>query len=82
MLRVWRIFNYAQAGMAAALIPFLGGPAGSLWVLYLTYKGLRGGFAMSGGRAAGVLALSLFFQTMLLVLLLLGVIGLPRLLLR
>jgi hypothetical protein len=81
-LRVWRIFNYAQAGMAAALIPFLGGPAGSLWVLYLTYKGIREVFAMSGGRAAGVLGLSVLFQAMLLGLLMLGAIGLPRLLLR
>ncbi len=75
-LPVWRIFAYAQAGMVLGFVPVVGGAVGSLWVLYLTYKGLRAVFALSGPRAAGAVVVSLFLQTLLLGLFVVGLLGL------
>jgi hypothetical protein len=68
-LTAWRIISYAQGGMVLGLLPFLGGTLGGLWVLILTLKGVQGGLGLSGGRALGALALSLFLQTLVLVVL-------------
>lgn len=64
----WRIFNYAQGAMTVALIPFFGGPLGALWVLYLTYQGVKMVFGISALRALGALAISLVLQAFLLIL--------------
>jgi hypothetical protein len=81
---IWRITGYAQAGMAAALVPLLGGLAAGVWVLYLTYKGLKTVFGLSRGRAWGTLLLFLLLEmTAVLVLTgcLLGFLGLMWLML-
>jgi hypothetical protein len=75
---IWRITGYAQSGMAAAAIPFLGGLAAGVWVVYLTYKGIKTVFGLSTGRAWGTLAVFLVLEmTALLVLagFLLGFLG-------
>jgi hypothetical protein len=77
---VWRIFNYAQGGMVLALLPFLGGPLGALWVLVLTVKGAKTVFDLSTWRALGALAVSLVLQTLILVILLGILTGLTGLL--
>ena len=68
-LTAWRITGYAQGGMVLGLLPFLGGPLGGLWVLILTLKGVQAVLGLSGGRALGALGLSLFLQTLVLVVL-------------
>lgn len=67
---VWRLFCYAQAAMAAALLPVLGGPAAGVWMLYLIFRGVQGGLQVSAGRALGALLLSLLLQTLMLAVLL------------
>ena len=71
-----RVIGYAQAGLVAALIPFLGGPLAILWVLGLTYWGAKTVFGLSWGRALGALAISLALQALCLLLVLGGLLGL------
>ncbi|MBM4275836.1 MAG: YIP1 family protein [Deltaproteobacteria bacterium] len=76
---VWRIISYSQAGMAAALVPLLGGLVAPVWVIYLIYKGIKTAFGLSTGRALGTLAIFVFLEGMALFLLmgsLLGFLGL------
>jgi hypothetical protein len=68
-LTAWQIIGYAQGGMVLGLLPILGGPLGGLWVLILTLKGVQAVLGLSAGRALGALALSLFLQTLVLVVL-------------
>jgi hypothetical protein len=75
-LPVWRLFCYAQAAMAAALLPVLGGPVAGVWMLYLVFRGVKQGFQMTGGRALGALLLSLLLQALGLALLLASLLGL------
>jgi hypothetical protein len=72
----WRIFCYAQAGMALGLIPFFGLLVAGIWVLALMYCGVRQVYGISAGGALGALALSLGLQILLALTLLLGLVGL------
>jgi hypothetical protein len=63
---VWRIYCYAQASLAAALIPFLGGPIAGVWMLYLIFRGVERVFGMTVGRALGALIVSLVLQALIL----------------
>jgi len=71
-----RVTCYAQAGLVAALVPFLGGPAAGLWVVYLTYRGVKTAFSLSTGRALGVLAISLGLKVFCVMLFLGSLVGL------
>jgi len=83
-LPVWRITGYAQAGMVAALLPFLGGLAAGVWVLCLTYQGIKTVFGLSRGRVWATLLIFLFLEIMALLVLvgcLVGFLGLMGLML-
>jgi hypothetical protein len=71
----WRIFCYAQAGMALGLIPFFGLMVAGIWVLALMYCGVKRVYGISAGRALGVLFLYLALQVLLALALLLGLAG-------
>ncbi|MDP3182935.1 MAG: YIP1 family protein [Desulfobaccales bacterium] len=73
---IMRITCYGGAGLAAALVPFLGGPAAGLWVVYLTYRGVKTAFSLSTGRALGVLAISLGLKVFCIMLFLGSLMGL------
>jgi len=73
---VWRLFCYAQASLAAALVPVLGGPVAGFWMLYLIFRGVKRGFQVSAGRALGALLLSLLLQALVLAVFLGSLAGL------
>jgi len=77
---ILRVACYGRAGLVAALVPFLGAPAAGLWVLYLTYRGVKTAFALSTGRALGVLAISLGLKILAILLFLGSLMGLMGLL--
>ncbi len=66
--RAWRIYCYAQGGLAAGVIPLLGAPLAGLWVLFLVYTGVQTVYGISGWRSLGVLFLFLFLPAFLLLL--------------
>ncbi len=68
----WRIFCYAQGGMALALMPFFGMLIAGIWVLVLLYCGVRRGYGISAGLSLGAVALFLMLQAFLALALLLG----------
>jgi hypothetical protein len=68
----WRIFCYAQAGMALALIPYFGMLVAGIWILALMYCGVKQVYGISAGRSLGVLAIFLTIQAALVLTLLLG----------
>ena len=68
----WRIFCYAQAGMALALIPFFGTLVAGIWVLALLYCGVKQVYGISAGGSLGALAVFLLLQVALVLTLLLG----------
>lgn len=63
---IWRIICYGQAGMAANLIPLLGGPVAVLWVPVLYYKGVQAVFQVTRGRALGALMICLALEGLVL----------------
>jgi hypothetical protein len=72
----WRIFCYAQAGMALGLIPFFGLLVAGIWVLAVMYCGVKQVYGISAGASLGALAIYLALQVLLaLTLLLLGLAG-------
>jgi hypothetical protein len=71
----WRIFCYAQGGMALGLIPFFGMLAAGIWVLALMYCGVKRVYGTSAGRSLGTLAIYLALQVLLALTLLLGLAG-------
>jgi hypothetical protein len=71
----WRIFCYAQAGMALGLIPFFGLLVAGIWVLALMYCGVKQVYGISVGGSLGALAIYLALQVLLALTLLLGLIG-------
>ena len=68
----WRIFCYAQGGMALALIPFFGMLVAGIWVLALLYCGVKQVYGISAGASLGALAIFLTLQAVLALTLLLG----------
>ncbi len=68
----WRIFCYAQGGMALALIPFFGVLLAGIWVLVLMYHGVKQVYGLSAWGALGALAAFLSLQALLAMALLLG----------
>ena len=72
----WRIFCYAQAGMALGLIPFFGLLVAGIWVLALMYCGVKQVYGISAGGSLGALAIYLVLQVLLALTLLLGLVGL------
>jgi hypothetical protein len=68
----WRIFCYAQGGMALALIPFFGMLVAGIWVLALMYSGVKQVYGISAGASLGALAIFLLLQAALGLTLLLG----------
>jgi len=71
----WRIFCYAQAGMALALIPYFGMLVAGIWVLALLYCGLKQVYGISAGGSLGALAIYLALQVLLALTLFLGLAG-------
>ena len=68
----WRIFCYAQGGMALALMPFFGMLVAGIWVLVLLYCGVKQVYGISAGGSLGALAVFLLLQAALALTLLLG----------
>jgi len=68
----WRIFCYAQGGMALALIPFFGMLVAGIWVLTLLYYGVKQVYGISAGGSLGALAIFLTLQGALALSLILG----------
>jgi hypothetical protein len=68
----WRIFCYAQGGMALALIPFFGMLVAGIWVLTLMYYGVKQVYGISTGGSLGALAIFLTLQGALALSLILG----------
>jgi hypothetical protein len=68
----WRIFCYAQGGMALAFIPFFGMLLAGIWVLVLMYHGAKQVYGLSSWGALGSLAAFLSLQALLVMVLLLG----------
>jgi|GEM_PF-2429749 len=71
----WRIFCYAQAGMALGLIPFFGLLLAGIWVLALMYCGVKQVYGISAGGSLGALIIYLALQVFLVLTLLLGLMG-------
>jgi hypothetical protein len=71
----WRIFCYAQAGMALAVIPFFGMLVAGIWILALMYCGVKQVYGLSGGRSLGALAVFLLLQAALALILLLALVA-------
>ncbi len=67
----WRIFCYAQAGMALGLIPFFGMLVAGIWILALMYCGVKRVYGLSARGSLGALAVFLLLQTVLALTLLL-----------
>jgi hypothetical protein len=63
---IWRIICYGQAGMAANLIPLLGGLVAVLWIPVLYYKGVQAVFQVTRGRALGALIICLALEGLVL----------------
>ena len=68
----WRIFCYAQGGMALALMPFFGMLVAGIWVLALLYCGVKQVYGISAGGSLGALALFLLLQAALAITFFLG----------
>ncbi|MGA9755737.1 MAG: YIP1 family protein [Desulfobaccales bacterium] len=68
----WRIFCYAQGGMALAFIPFFGMFVAGIWVLVLMYHGVKQVYGLSAWGSLGALAAFLSLQALLAMTLLLG----------
>ncbi len=68
----WRIFCYAQAGMALGLIPFFGMLLAGIWGLALLYCGVKQVYGISAGASLGALAIFLTLQAALALTFLLG----------
>lgn len=68
----WRIFCYAQGGMALALIPFFGMLVAGIWVLVLMYYGVKQVYGISAGGSLGALAIFLSLQALLAMILFMG----------
>ncbi len=71
----WRIFCYAQGGMALALIPFFGLVVAGIWILALMYCGVKQVYGLSAGGSCGALAVFLLLQTALVLTLLLVLVA-------
>jgi hypothetical protein len=71
----WRIFCYAQGGMALGLIPFFGMLVAGIWVLALMYCGVKQVYGISTGGSLGALAVFLSLQVALALIFLLGLSG-------
>ena len=68
----WRIFCYAQGGMALGLIPFFGMLVAGIWVLALMYCGVKQVYGISTGGSLGALAVFLSLQVLLAMIFLLA----------
>jgi hypothetical protein len=68
----WRIFCYAQGGMALALIPFFGMLVAGIWILALLYCGAKQVYGISAGGSLGALAVFLSLQVLLAMIFLLA----------
>ncbi len=73
---VWRLYNYAQGAMVAAIVPVLGVPLAGLWVQFLVFQAVQAVFSVSPWRAMGILLLFLFLEGLFLGLLVGGLAAL------
>jgi hypothetical protein len=71
----WRIFCYAQGGMALGLMPLFGMPVAGIWVLALMYCGVKRVYGISTGGSWGALAVFLSLQAALALICCLGLAG-------
>jgi hypothetical protein len=65
----WRIFCYAQGGMALGFIPFFGLLVAGIWTLTLMYCGVKQVYGISAGKSLGALAIFLSLQAALALIL-------------
>jgi hypothetical protein len=71
----WRIFCYAQGGMALGLMPFFGMLVAGIWILALMYCGVKQVYGLSTGGSLGALVVFLSLQAALALIFLLGLAG-------
>jgi hypothetical protein len=71
----WRIYGYAHAGLALALIPLFGPLLAAFWVLALLYVGAQKRFGFSGWESLEALAIFLALQAGVGLFLVLGLIA-------
>jgi hypothetical protein len=71
----WRIFAYAHAGLALALIPLFGPPLAGIWFLALLYIGTWKRLGFNAWESLGALAVFIAFQVALGFVLLIGLIA-------
>jgi hypothetical protein len=68
----WRIFCYAQGGLALAFIPFFGIMVAGIWILVLMYCGVKRVYGLSTWGSLGALAIFLSLQALLGLILMVG----------
>jgi hypothetical protein len=71
----WRIFCYAQGGMALGFIPLFGMLVAGIWVLALMYCGVKQVYGISAWGALGALAIFLSLQALLGLILVAGLMA-------
>lgn len=71
----WRIFCYAQGGLALMVIPFFGPPVAAIWVLALLYIGAKQVYGLSNWASLGALAIFLSILSALGIIFLLGLLS-------
>ncbi len=68
----WRIFCYAQGGLALGFIPVFGMLVAGIWVLALMYYGVKQVYGMSAWGSLGALGIFLSLQALLVLIFCLG----------
>ncbi len=71
----WRIFCYAQGGLALLIIPFFGPPLAVIGVLALLYIGAKQVYGFSNWASLGALAIFVSIQVALGMIILLGLLS-------
>lgn len=71
----WRIFCYAQGGLALAFIPFFGFMVAGIWILVLMYYGGKRVYGLSTWGSLGALAIFLGLQALLGLILVIGLMA-------
>ena len=71
----WRIFCYAQGGLALLIIPFFGPPLAVIGVLALLYIGAKQVYGLSNWASLGALAIFVSIQVALGMVILLGLLS-------
>lgn len=71
----WRIFCYAQGGLALAFIPFFGIMVAGIWIMVLMYWGGKRVYGLSTWGSLGALSIFLSLQALLGLILVVGLLA-------